>query len=120
MNIQEMIQKALALRESPGGLETMTLIMELAQERIHQVKLGYTDAVDDKHRPGLLATAGAAYAMSAAGVRSGAGPIPREVAKELFVDQFFKWDEAPKTAHEMLIIAAALIFAELEKMEREA
>jgi hypothetical protein len=119
MNIQELIQRALSLQEFPGAVETMALVLEVAHERLHQAKLGYTEAVDDAHPPGLLATAAGAYAMSAAGQRSGSGAMPREVAEELCVDQFFKWNEPPKNPHDMLVIAAALIFAELEKMDRE-
>jgi hypothetical protein len=119
MNIQEMVQRALALRQHPEAVATMAIIIEVAEERLRQVTIGYDEAHDDAHRPGLLAVAGAAAAMNAAGQRSGAGAMPRQMAEELGVDQFFKWDKPMKPPRESLIIAAALIFAELEKMDRE-
>lgn len=119
INIQQLVQQTIALRSNPQGLATLALIGEVAEERIRQAKKGYDEAHDDARDPGVLAAAGGAYAWHASYMRSMGAPMSREVAVEYGVDTFFDWDKPPKPAREALIIAAALIFAELEKMGRE-
>lgn len=119
INIQQLVQQMVALKSDPQGLATLVLVSEVADERVKQVKKGYDHAHDDARAPGVLAAAGGAYAWHASFMRSQGTPMSEEVAKEYGVDTFFDWTKPPKSAREALVIAAALIFAELEKMERE-
>lgn len=119
INIQQLVQQTMALQSDPQGLATLALIAEVAEERIRQVKKGYTRESDDKRDPGVLAAAGAAYAWHASFMRAMGSPMSEQTAKDYGVDTFFNWSKPPKPARKALIQAAALIFAELEKMERE-
>lgn len=82
---------------------------EILQERGQQMQReGWSPEHDDTHTDGSLALAGAAYAMSAGGQVLGA-------------EQWWPWEREgfkPKNARRDLIRAAALLVAEIERLDR--
>jgi hypothetical protein len=83
-------------------------------ERQRQVKVeGWTIEHDDTHRHGQMATAAACYALWGAG-----GIVARATSPDLW-----PWDEMwwkPKDRRRDLVRAAALIIAEIERLDRDA
>lgn len=85
-------------------MSTNSVLDELRLERDRQRK-EWGDAHDDEHEEGELADAGGCYAIYA----------------DVHVPTAWPWDEEwwrPKTRRRNLIRAAALIIAEIEKMDR--
>ena len=89
----------------------------LRERTRQQVEKGHTVAKDDNYDLGELSGAGAAYALHAAselhplGNAFDAGDVPPG----------WCWDEStfkPKSPRQNLVIAAALIIAEIEKIDR--
>lgn len=80
----------------------------LAERNRQQAKLGWTPSHDDEHGAGQLADAGACYALSASG-------MPREL-----YENFWPWDGGfkPKDPRNDLVRAAALLIAEVERLDR--
>lgn len=105
-------------------------MFDVVIERIRQVKdEGWTPEHDDKHRDGSLAKAAAYYALCAGiGVASAGG----QEAHYQFVAEYAKagcplptwpWDFRwwkPKAPRRDLVRAAALIVAEIERLDRAA
>lgn len=86
-------------------------IADILTERTRQKKtLGWTPSHDDEHPAGQLADAGACYALSASG-------MPREL-----YENFWPWEGGfkPKGARNDLVRAAALLVAEIERLDRVA
>lgn len=85
----------------------MTVIDEIAVERRRQVEVeGWSIEHDDSHDNGQMAAAAACYAMSAYSKAS---------------IRYWSWDMKwwkPKTPRRDLIRAAALIVAEIERLDR--
>lgn len=95
----------------------MTVIEEIAAERARQIaKEGWSEQHDDKHDPGELACAGAAYALNAGCVLYPLNGTPLDAPPEFWMWQVEDWK--PKDPRRDLIRAAALIVAEVEKMDR--
>jgi hypothetical protein len=87
----------------------MTAIDEIAAERMRQIESeGWSAEHDDEHRGGELALAGAAYATHAAAFRD---------AEALVWPWGRKWWK-PKNPRRDLVRAAALIVAEIERLDR--
>lgn len=90
---------------------TADILCEVESERISQIELkGWTREHDDSHGDGILAQAAACYALRA---------TPRkDQAHDMwpFDDEWWK----PKDARRDLIRAAALIVAEVERLDRAA
>lgn len=100
------------------------VILEIARERERQVvDEGWTPQHDDEHDPGELATAACAYVLNAACLLSPLNGTPIEFSGDLPVD--WPWDESwwkptlNGDGRRDLIKAAALIVAELERMDRQ-
>jgi hypothetical protein len=105
------------------------VLFEIAAERERQTMRERYDAGHDaKHSPGCLARAGAAYALLAGEsrvfsineTRSGGQCVVR-VFNEHLAEQLWPWDDdsfKPKDARRNLVRAAALIVAEIERMDR--
>ncbi|TBV10227.1 hypothetical protein [Stutzerimonas kirkiae] len=98
------------------NIERNTSWTSVLAERIRQIHHhGYTAERDDTHRHGELALAGAAYAVRAAEQTAGwylAGP-PAE----------WPWDNGaykPRDTRRALVVAGALIVAEIERLDRKA
>lgn len=91
---------------SPHAMPSASVIVEIANERLRQVIAeGWSAAHDDEHIRFELARAAAAYAASAA------GRYP----------MYWPWDIAwlkPTNPRRDLIKAAALIVAEIERLDR--
>lgn len=87
------------------------VIEDVFAERKRQITSeGWTAAHDDEHDGGEMAIAGACYAMRADRV-GGGHDVPKE----------WPWDKAwwkPKNKRRDLVRAAALIIAEIERLDR--
>lgn len=86
------------------------VIDEIRQERVRQIKVeGWTAEHDDEHSSGEMAKAAACYALDAAR------------AQEYRERSYWPWDWSwwkPRTPRKNLIRAAALIVAEIERIDR--
>jgi hypothetical protein len=90
----------------------------VAAERDRQIALGFTPAHDDIHDDFDLARAGAAYALQP--WRSRRLDVPPVAS---WRPNFWPWATRfwkPKTDREDLVRAAALIMAEIERLDRRA
>jgi len=104
-------------------------IDDVVAERNRQVSdEGWTVQHDDKHTDGSLAAAAACYAMHSAleeGIRSGRIARYCQETKPFdhFVPDYWPWNKnwwKPKGARRNLVRAAALIVAEIERLDRIA
>lgn len=98
---------------------TSNAMNDIWRERIRQMNSeGYSPAHDDGH-PGEMAKAGAVYALRA-GLVVSARSVPLPLGGLLAM---WPWEEAaykPKDPRRDLIRAAALIVAEIERIDRQA
>jgi hypothetical protein len=91
-----------------------TVIEEIAAERQRQRdEEGWTDEHDDTHDDGSLAKAAACYAMSGAGLN----PSFIERVRQAIWTWAASWWK-PKGRRRDLVRAAALIVAEIERLDR--
>lgn len=108
----------------------MSVTDEIAAERKRQVEVeGWSAHHDDKHSQGEMALAAAWYAMNSVHYPwSDSIPVddPRHEANGLFSNEIrashWPWDMKwwkPKDQRRDLIRAAALIVAEIERIDRE-
>jgi len=100
----------------------MTVIEEIAAERRRQIEVGGWSAEhDDGHAHGDLCEAGAAYAINAGAHMLFGMSLPRLRHKPPSCWPKF-WEERwkPTTPRRDLIRAAALIVAEIERLDRAA
>lgn len=98
------------------GILMTTVIEEIAAERQRQRdEEGWDDAHDDEHTDGSLATAAACYALSGAGISDGMLARIR-AAVWRWASKWWK----PKSKRRDLIRAAALLVAEIERLDRKA
>lgn len=90
----------------------MSVIEEIAAERHRQKEAeGWTTAHDDEHQSSELAIAAGCYALTAAG-------FARVAAVDMWPKAWgFHWFK-PTTPRRDLIKAAALIVAEIERLDR--
>lgn len=99
--------------------ESYGVAAEVCEERDHQINLGHTFEHDDQHTDGVLARAAAAYAFNA---------YRTDMERALFTTMApAEWPPSwgpkawnPKDRRTDLIRAAALIFAEIERLDRAA
>src|SRR5271155_2492378 len=93
--------------------KTMRVITEIGNERLRQGEAeGFDAAHDDEHKAGELAQAAACYAAHAGG-------MPRALVYGFA--PYWPWNSKwwkPKTSRLDLIKAAALIVAEIERLDR--
>jgi hypothetical protein len=98
-----------------------SVLDEIAAERQRQIdEEGWTPEHDDTHDQGALAAAGAAYALQGASHSANEGwrDIYRKSAGRIWPYDEEWWK--PKDARRDLIRAAALIVAEIERLDRAA
>ncbi|WP_132313658.1 hypothetical protein [Martelella mediterranea] len=103
-----------ALHEKAGD-ETLRALMDVINERYRQIAVeGWTPEHDDQHCDGQLALAASTYALNT--VNDFDDPYPRLLGAELwpFDDKWWK----PTTPRRDLTKAAALILAEIERLDR--
>jgi len=98
---------------------TAKVVGEIGAERQRQIdEEGWDSAHDDQHDAGELAAAGAAYAFAASKkLEAGIGNHVAFEAAPRFWPWATKWWKPKRTRHD-LIRAAALIVAEIEKLDR--
>lgn len=100
------------------------ILVEIHDERLRQmVREGFTTDHDDSHTSGELSRAAACYAMAVGAVlelTDGFG-LPAEKHKRFAVPDAWPWERQswkPKDPRRDLVRAAALILAEIERMDR--
>lgn len=121
---------ALRERESvPVSVSRGDALRDVAAERSRQVEAeGWTPEHDDEHNDGSMAAAAACYAMHSAisaGIDSGrverlADPVQ---AFDRFVPSYWPWAREwwkPRDKRRNLVKAAALLLAEIERLDRAA
>jgi hypothetical protein len=102
----------------------MSVIEEVAKERQRQIsKEGWSLDHDDEHADGSLSDAAACYAATTrpfkAEVFSGVGYQPYTAYSDLWPKSWADhWFRPKKSRRRKLIIAAALIVAEIERLDR--
>lgn len=97
-------------------MTTSKAIQDVINERQRQIdKKGYTESRDDKYLPGVLNLAGAAYAVSVSFL-----PDAKRRAQRLWPwpDAGKYMESSPKEPRSALVKAAALIVAEIERIDR--
>ena len=97
-------------------MNTMTrAAADVLAERKRQVEIeGWAPEHDDEHESGELADAAACYALGVYSDRSDAG-VPGDIPP------YWPWDESwwrPKNRRSNLVRAAALLLAEIERLDR--
>lgn len=98
----------------------MSVIDEVACERKRQVEQeGFTAEHDDEHVNGELAEAAAGYALLAAAAADVDADIYRAFRPSIYWPWARSWWK-PKSPRRDLIRAAALIVAEIERLDRAA
>lgn len=89
-------------------------IQDVINERQRQISVeGHTPELDDKYDTGELAEAAGCYALHA---------HDEDKSRKTFVPAWWPWDKAwwkPKTTRTDLVRAAALIIAEIERLDRK-
>lgn len=99
----------------------MTVIEEIAAERQRQKDVeGWTPEHDDQHDTGSLAVAAACYALGSADIRRGVGDYDHVHATVSI--RLWPWAPEwwkPKRTRRNLVRAAALLVAEIERIDRE-
>lgn len=103
---------------------TNAIMAEVSAERERQVNVeGWTEAHDDAHVSGGMARAAACYAVKASygdePSKADRGFIER-IVTSLWPWAAKWWKVVGKTPRRMLIVAAALIVAEVERIDRKA
>ena len=95
---------------------------EVWEERLRQIGTeGFDIEHDDEHDSGELARAGACYAINAAGMSLVDNAEPEEYAEMSSMPLMWPWGQKwwkPKNPRRDLVRAAALIIAEIEKLDR--
>ncbi len=93
---------------------------DVLDERLRQVmEEGWTPEHDDQHSTGQLARAAACYALSGGGVSRSLWPDGPPAGSTLFWPWSARWWK-PKDARRDLVRAAALLIAEIERIDRAA
>lgn len=112
-------------------ISTSHIVDEIRNERRRQVEQeGWTPEHDDKHIHGQMALAAASYAIKAAdtwpvqaSVRVSFGGNSQHAGQFVLATMMWPWAERlwkPKGARADLVRAAALIVAEIERIDRAA
>lgn len=94
------------------------VLAEIGEERLRQIRAeGWTLEHDDTHRRGQMARAAAVYAL----VGSSDGRIPGDADTPSITERLWPWEWSwfkPKARRRNLIRAAALLVAEIERLDR--
>ena len=101
----------------------MSVLDEIAAERQRQLTLeGWTAEYDDGHVNGELAMAAACFAVDEHLFRAEERPSTSYAPLTAYIP-LWPWDDAwwkPRDRRQNLVLAAALIVAEIERMDRAA
>jgi hypothetical protein len=97
-------------------------MIDVLSERLRQRdKEGHSDAHDDRHGDGSLAMAGACYASLAAASAQTGNNVKGAKYRRSPLSMRWPWDRKywkPKDPRRDLVRAAALIIAEIERIDR--
>src|SRR3990167_9162541 len=110
-------------RQPIGGTRDMSVIDEIASERTRQVAIeGWTFEHDDRHPPSELAQAAACYALVDSQVIMNdpfddGAILLRDLVKNMWPWELEWWK--PKSMRRNLVVAAALIVAEIVRLDRQ-
>lgn len=96
---------------------------DVLAERTRQIEAeGWTPEHDDEHPNGCMATASACYALAAA-AQSPDSNLSWRTRFANAANELWPWDREwwkPATPRRMLVKAAALLLAEIERLDRRA
>ncbi|WP_417550150.1 hypothetical protein [Methylophaga sp.] len=110
------------VKAAPDHQFSWPVVNEIQLERVRQiVEEGFTRQHDDRYDPGVIAGAAAAYAMHAADALH--PQSQGDAFRNGEIPDGWCWDKKwfkPTTPRQSLIKAAALIVAEIEKLDRQA
>lgn len=112
-------------RPAPAGQAVGDVLAERERQKTAE---GWTQEHDDEHDDGAMAAAAACYAMHSAieeGIRSGKLERYADSMRpfDKFVPDYWPWDKKwwkPKAARRNLVKSAALLIAEIERLDRLA
>lgn len=106
----------------PSTLQSQAMV-DVFNERQRQIeKEGYSTANDDLYRSNELVRAGAGYVNQVVGRSWTYNKETPEVYQNEEVPEFWPWAESfwkPKSPREDLVRAAALLIAEIERIDRK-
>lgn len=113
-----MYEVKVAAKPAPVEHSMWSAMLDVAAERRRQVEVeGWTPAHDDQHMDGSMAQAAAAYALKARSDESHANGV-RIRPPYLWPDSWHVSWWKPKDRRRNLVRAAALIIAEIERLDR--
>lgn len=93
--------------------------IDILEERQRQIEVeGYSEEHDDEHTNFALCRAGAAYSIAASGVWRGSG-ITSIMSKPIYFPKEWDFKPDPVDQRKNLVKAAALILAEVERLDRK-
>ncbi|MBK6742489.1 MAG: hypothetical protein IPG66_05725 [Hydrogenophilales bacterium] len=111
------VQRFVEVYNSYGELVN-TALGDILEERHRQIHEHGFDAVyDDRYNPGVIAAGAASYALNASYVLNPKIGKPLDGAPSFWALGAAWWK--PKTPREDLVRAAALILAEIERIDRD-
>lgn len=92
---------------------------DVLDERFRQTKLGFTTEHDDRHETGAMGDAAAAYAAGSADLFRRHGGTQRVEFRRVWPEHWGGFDVVRrKGRRRQLVIAAALLIAEIERIDR--
>lgn len=95
----------------------MSALDDIAYERRRQIESeGWSAAHDDSHDDGEMARAAASYALAGAGFSPKVFSV--DLCERIWPWSWEWWKIARKTRRQRLIVAAALLVAEIERLDR--
>jgi hypothetical protein len=97
------------------------ILDEIATRRRRQIDKGYDAAHDDAHDKGEIAMGAAAYCISSVKYEGNGRPGYKTIPQ--WAPPFWPWERdqfRPTNARDNLIDAAAMIVAEIERLDRAA
>lgn len=99
----------------------MSVIDEIAAERHRQIETeGWSAEHDDEHGNAEMSRAAAAYALSASLIGYPADPFQHRIRTAIDIVWPWSWEWfKPKNVRRDLIRAAALLVAEIERLDRQ-
>jgi hypothetical protein len=101
------------LSESPSSMQSRGARDVLAERERQIDEEGWTPEHDDQHTDGSIARAAGCYALHASG-------LPEQHARHFWPWEWKWWKPSPQDARRMLVKAAALIIAEIDRLDRAA
>lgn len=114
--LQDAQDQAMTLKDVMEFAPSQALLDVIGERQRQQTVEGWTTAHDDEHDAGKLAGAGSAYALEASNRLSGGHGISSPIAYG-WPYEWYEWWK-PKDPRSNLVRAAALLLAEIERIDR--